>query len=84
MIVKTEYLPNLGMTKDNKTGLPFKLAVLRDRDGDLTKLWYVEFYAFDEKSGQLVRKRVSISMNFATRKAGRQKETGSSQWRTTC
>ncbi|ACT96665.1 tyrosine-type recombinase/integrase [Dyadobacter fermentans] len=57
------------MVKDNKSGLPFKPAVLRDRDGDLTKPWYVEFYAFDEKSGGLVRKRVSISMNFRDKKS---------------
>nr|WP_295931912.1 hypothetical protein [uncultured Dyadobacter sp.] len=29
------------MEKDHKEGLPYKLAVLRDRDGDLKKAWYV-------------------------------------------
>lgn len=57
------------MEKDHKQGLPYKLAVLRDRDGDLTKAWYVEFYAYDEKTQKLVRKRVVISMNFRDKKS---------------
>jgi hypothetical protein len=42
---------------------------LRDRDGDLTKPWYVEFYAYDEKTEKLVRKRLVISMNFRDKKS---------------
>lgn len=39
---------------------PYKLAKLKDRDGDLTKSWYMEYYLFDENSDSLVRKRDRI------------------------
>ncbi|MCE7063832.1 site-specific integrase [Dyadobacter sp. CY326] len=52
------------MHKSHDTELPYKLAVLRDRNKDLKQVWYVEFYAWDEVTSKLVRKRTSISMNF--------------------
>jgi integrase len=36
---------------------PFKKARLNDCDGDITKRWYIEFYAFDVQQKKLVRKR---------------------------
>jgi hypothetical protein len=33
------------MVKDHNTQLPYKRAILRDRKGDLSKEWFVEFYA---------------------------------------
>ncbi|WP_215237645.1 hypothetical protein [Dyadobacter helix] len=57
------------MTKDQSSDRPFKRAVLRDRGGDLTKEWYVEYYAYDESVGDLVRKRVNIPTSFQTKKA---------------
>ncbi|MEO6285841.1 MAG: site-specific integrase [Dyadobacter sp.] len=44
--------------------LPYKLAVLRDRKKDLSKEWYVEFYAWDAEKCALVRKRIKIPMSF--------------------
>ena len=43
---------------------PFKLAVLRDRKGDLSKEWFVEFYAWSDAEKQLVRKRVKIPLAY--------------------
>jgi integrase len=36
---------------------PFKKARLIDHGGDLSKKWYIEFYAWDVQQGILVRKR---------------------------
>ena len=36
---------------------PFKKARLNDCDGDITKRWYIVFYAFDVQQKKLVRKR---------------------------
>ncbi len=36
---------------------PFKLARLYDAGGDLTKRWYIEFYVWDDRKGDKVRKR---------------------------
>lgn len=62
------------LVKDH-THPPFKLAVLRDRKGDLTKEWYVEFYTMDDCKGELVRKRIVISPHFRDKRS--RTETGS-------
>jgi integrase len=62
---KKKKIHTLGMKKD-KVERPYKLAVLRDRDGDLSKEWYIEFYAFDEEIGDLKRKRIKIPLVYAT------------------
>lgn len=49
------------LMKDH-THPPFKLAVLRDRKGDLSKEWFVEFYAWSDAEKQLIRKRVKIPL----------------------
>jgi integrase len=67
---KTEEDNDFGMKPGKiKDQLPYKLAVLRDRGGDLSKWWYVEFYAYDETVGDLVRKRKKISMDFQDKKS---------------
>jgi len=38
----------------------YKEAVLRDREGDLKKEWYIEYYPFDESKNQLIRKRIKV------------------------
>ena len=68
-IILTKFPPNLGMDKDNQNLLPYKPAVLRDRKGDLRKEWYVEFYAMDDRKGELVRKRIVISMHFRDKRS---------------
>jgi integrase len=68
-VILTKFPPNLGMDKDNQNLLPYKPAVLRDRKGDLTKEWYVEFYAMDDRKGELVRKRIVISMHFRDKRS---------------
>ncbi|WP_285543445.1 phage integrase SAM-like domain-containing protein [Dyadobacter frigoris] len=57
------------MIKDHNGDKPFRRAILRDRNGDLTKEWYVEYYAWDEVLDGLVRKRIKVSMSFQTKKA---------------
>jgi len=57
------------MVKDHNGNRPYKRAVLRDRGGDLSKEWYVEFYAWDEVSQDLTRKRIKISKAFHTQKS---------------
>jgi integrase len=42
----------------NKAGLPFRRARLVDYDGDLSRLWYIIFYAYDPAAKRLRRKRV--------------------------
>jgi hypothetical protein len=53
-----------GMETDHKKNLPYKPATLRDRDKDLSKEWYVEWYAFDEAENAVVRKRKKIPMSY--------------------
>jgi hypothetical protein len=50
----------------NPIDKPYKLAVLRDRKGDLSKPWYVEFYAYSESQKHLIRKRIKIPSNLNT------------------
>ncbi|KAA6438574.1 site-specific integrase [Dyadobacter flavalbus] len=57
------------MVKDHNTHLPYKRAVLRDRKGDLSKEWFVEFYAWSELEEKLVRKRIKIPMSFRDKKS---------------
>lgn len=57
------------MSKDNQRDLPYKLAVLRTCNGDLKKRWYVEFYAMDDRTSELARKRIFISMTFQDKKS---------------
>lgn len=56
---------------DDSKNLPFREAVLRDRDGDLKKEWYVEYYPYSELAGDVIRKRVKIGTEFTTDKARR-------------
>ncbi|TDE16168.1 tyrosine-type recombinase/integrase [Dyadobacter psychrotolerans] len=42
---------------------------MRDRGGDLTKEWYFEYYAFDEASNDLIRRRIKIPTSLQTKKA---------------
>lgn len=42
----------------NKKGYPYRLARLFDYGGDLSKPWYIQFYAWDIGRKKLVRKRV--------------------------
>jgi integrase len=53
-----------GMESDHKKNLPYKPATLRDRDKDLSKEWYIEWYAWDEGLNDLVRKRKKIPMSY--------------------
>lgn len=49
---------------DNST-IPYKAAVLREYDS-LEKVWYVEYYIFDEKAEKLKRRRVTLSQDSAS------------------
>jgi integrase len=40
---------------------PYKPAVLRDSNGDISKIWYVEFYVFSEQDQKLKRKRIVVA-----------------------
>jgi len=44
---------------------PFKKARLNDCEGNLTKRWYIEFYAWDVQQKKLIRKRFYEVNNFA-------------------
>lgn len=46
------------------TPKPFIPAVLRDRKGDLSKRWYIEFYAWDEKVNRLKRKHLIVPAKY--------------------
>jgi integrase len=50
------------LAKKNK----YKLAVLKDRNGDLKQRWYVEFFIEDPASGKLERKREFIPQKLKT------------------
>ena len=43
--------------------LPFKLARLVDHSGDMSKRWYVLFYAYDVSRDTLARKRITADLN---------------------
>jgi hypothetical protein len=42
------------------------LPVLKDRDGDIKKEWYIEFSCFSEKENKMIRYRKSYNMNRIT------------------
>lgn len=50
---------------------PYKGAVLKDRKGNLSKEWYVEFYAFCGIQKRLERKRVKVPSIYSTEKQKR-------------
>jgi len=52
--------------KNDKVEKPYKLAVLRDRGGDLSKEWYIEFYAFDDRTKDLKRQRIKIPLMYTS------------------
>jgi integrase len=52
---------------------PYRLAVLKDRNGDISKRWFVEFYAWDKSTNQEVRKLIYLKARFKTKKE-REKE----------
>ena len=52
--------------KKDKVEKPYKLAVLRDRGGDLSKEWYIEFYAFDDRTKDLKRQRIKIPLMYTS------------------
>jgi integrase len=49
------------MTMGVKSAYPYKLARLMDHDDDLTKRWWVDYYAWSEAKEKLVRKRVEVT-----------------------
>jgi integrase len=40
---------------------PYREAVLSDAKGDVSKKWYINYYAWSERQGKLIRKRVVIN-----------------------
>lgn len=56
------------LVKDH-THPPYKLAVLRNRKGDLSKEWFVEFYAWSATEGKLIRKRIKIPLSYQDAKS---------------
>lgn len=44
----------------------YRLAVLKDRQRDLTKRWYVEFYAINDSTGNLQRTTVYLPSKYKT------------------
>jgi integrase len=45
----------------NKSAYPYREAILSDSKGDISKKWYVNYYAWSQQKGILVRKRVVIN-----------------------
>jgi len=45
---------------------PFKNAKLNDCDGDISKRWYIEFYAWDVQKEKLLRRRFYEINNIST------------------
>jgi integrase len=44
----------------------YRLAVLKDRNRDLSKRWFVEFYAFNEETGKLQRYPIYLPAKYKT------------------
>ena len=40
---------------------PYKPAILSDKNGDLSKIWTVNYYVWSERKSELVRKRVTFN-----------------------
>jgi Site-specific recombinase XerD len=59
--VKVPSLIDLGIVKNDNDSvvLPFRLAKLNNQNNDLTKKWYIEFWAWSYAENKLVRKRLS-------------------------
>lgn len=68
---KVNYLPKRVSALTQKLtqikNKPYKLAVLRDRNGDLSKRWYVEYYLYHPKKNKLVRCQEYVSDRIKTR-----------------
>lgn len=60
-MVATNY--QLYMPQDPTAKPDYRLAVLRDRNGDLTKKWYVEFWVKDERTQKKQRKQPNVTSN---------------------
>ena len=58
------------MKKDENGNWPYKLAVLLDRNRDISEEWYVEYYVYSEAIDDLVRKRIKVPKSFPTRRSG--------------
>lgn len=56
------------LAEDNKNKYPYVLCEIRNRKGDLSKRWYVEFYAWDLRTNRLERKQEFLSKKFKTAK----------------
>ena len=54
-----------------ETPLPYVLAKLCDRDGDLKKRWFVDFYAWDSKTETLKRKQIYCPAKYKDERARR-------------
>lgn len=54
---------------------PYKLCKLRDSNGDLSKIWYVEYYVYDVLTEDLKRKRVVVNHKTAKERHDFAKET---------
>ena len=50
----------------DKPKYEYRLCEIRDRGGDLSKRWYVEFWVWDIAKEQLIRKPDYISAKFKT------------------
>ena len=59
----------VNLMKDNsRSEFPYKKCMIRDRNGDLSKRWYVEFYVWDIATERLVRKTDYSFNRFPTAK----------------
>lgn len=67
------YAKKFGMEMDEPH--PYKLCKLRDSNGDLSKTWYVEYYAYDVLAEKLQRKRVVVEHKTAKERYDFAKDT---------
>jgi len=56
------------LVKDHTHPL-YKRAVLRDRKGDLSKEWFVEYYTWSDLEEKLIRKRIKIPQSCQDKKS---------------
>lgn len=54
-------LPNKYPLTILNTPTPYKLCRICDSKGDLSKVWYVEYYIFDQQNQKLKRKRIVLN-----------------------
>ena len=64
-------LLNTEMPQDNKP--KFKKPRLVDHDGDVSKRWYIIYYATNKDNGEMVRQRFALNLNHTKDKAKRYK-----------